>query len=428
MKRSRKNTRAGRSRPGGATVALVLLGGVLAGCESLLEVDVPGAVTESSLSNPQMAQSLLVGAVGELECALGQYIEGSAMLSDEVISSSFWRNYNVWGAKLQELNTWTGPCQESIDASNLGFYVALSRARFMADDAFERIGAFDEGELPISKSGAQAQLAAYGGYAHLLIAEGFCEAAIAGGPLLTRAQVFDLAVDKFSTALTLAQQAGDQSLVNTARVGQARALLNLGQRAEAAALAKLVPEGFERTANYSTVTGRRYNRVWVNSVRNRYLSVHPAYRNLTVGGEPDTRVTLDDTGTVGHDNFTELFLQTKYPAANSPIPLASWREAQLIIAEAELGQSAVDRINALRDFHGLPRYTPANVGDNAAILAQVLDERARELFMEGQRLGDKLRHNLPFPTGANHKGEPFGPTTCMPLPNVERFANPNISS
>jgi starch-binding outer membrane protein, SusD/RagB family len=413
--------------PFGVITALVLFTGALAGCESLLEVDVPGAVTAESLDNPQMATSLLVGAVGELECALGQYIEGTAMLSDEVISSSFWRNYNVWGAKLQELNTWTGPCQDSVDASNLGFYIALSRARFMTDDAFERIGAFNEADLPLNKAQAQAQLAAYGGYALTMIGEGFCEAAIAGGPVLTRAGVFELADARFASALTLAQQAGDASLLNTARVGRARVLMNLGRKAEAAALAREVPAGFTRNATYSTVTGRRYNRVWVNSVRNRYLSVAPAYRGLTVGGEPDVRVRLTDTGTVGHDNFTELFLQTKYPAANSPIPIASWREAQLIVAEAELGQSAVDRINALRTFHNLPLYTPPAL-DDATILAQVLEERRRELFMEGHRLNDKLRYNLPFPTGLNHKDEPFGPTTCMPLPNVERFSNPNISS
>lgn len=423
-------TRRNRSRattPFPGIAALVLFTGVLAGCESLLDVDVPGAVTASSLDNAQMAPSLLVGAVGELECALAQFVEGTAILSDEVISSAFWRTYNVWGAKLQELNTNTGPCQTNLDGDGIGFYVGLSRARFMNDDAFDRIGAFNEADLPINKAQAQAQLAAYAGFAYTMLAEGFCEAAIAGGPIQTRAAVFEMADAKFATALTLAQQAGDASLLNTARVGRARVLLNLGRRAEAAALAKEVPAGFTRNATYSTVTGRRYNRVWVTTSRNRYLSAAPDYRNLTVDGQPDTRVTLTFTGAVGHDNFTPLYLQTKYPAANSPIPLASWREAQLIVAEAELGQSAVDRINALRTFHNLPLYQPANLSD-ATILAQVLEERRRELFLEGRRLSDKLRHNLPFPTGANHKGEPYGPTTCMPLPNVERFANPNISS
>lgn len=426
MDRSANN----RCHPGnrsGLITALVLFAGVLTGCESLLEVEVPGAVTAESLDNPDMAPSLLAGAIGELECAVSQYVEGSALLADEVISSSFWRNYNVWGAKLQELNTWTGPCQGSVDASNLGFYLALSRARFMTDDAFERIEGFDEADLPINKAQAQSQLAAYGGFALTMLGEGFCEAAVAGGPVLSPSEVLELADARFATALTLAEQVGDDSLLNTARVGRARVLLNLGRDAEAADLARQVPVGFTRDATYSTVTGRRYNRVWVNSTRNRYLSVAPAYRGLTVDEEVDTRVQLIDTGEVGHDNFTDLFLQTKYPSPNSPIPIASWREAQLIVAEAELGQEAVDRINVLRTFHGLPLYAPAAL-DDATILAQVLEERSRELFLEGHRLNDKLRHDLPFPSGQNHKGEPYGPTTCMPLPNVERFSNPNITS
>jgi starch-binding outer membrane protein, SusD/RagB family len=410
----------------GMVVALALSVAVLTGCESLLEVEVPGAVTAESLDNPQMAASLLAGAIGEVECAVGQYVEGTAILADEVISSSFWRNYNVWGAKLEELNTWTGPCQTSVDSSNLGFYLALSRARFMTDDAFERIGAFDEADLPLDKTQAQAQLAAYAGYTLTMLGEGFCEAAIAGGPALPPSGVLELADERFATALILAAQAGDESLLNTARVGRARVLLNLGRDAEAAELARQVPEGFSRDATYSTVTGRRHNRVWVNSTRNRYLSVAPAYRGLTIDGEMDTRVESTDTGEVGHDNFTELFLQTKYPTASSPIPLASWREARLILAEAELGQSAVDRINELRAFHGLPMYSPSSL-DDATILAQVLEERSRELFLEGHRLNDMLRHDLPFPTGRNHKDEPYGPTTCMPLPNVERFSNPNIT-
>jgi hypothetical protein len=56
----------------------------------------------------------------------------------------------------------------------------------------------------------------------------------------------------------------------------------------------------------------------------------------------------------------------------------------------------------------------------------VLEERRRQLFLEGHRLNDMLRHDLPFPTGENHKGQAWGPITCMPLPDQERLNNPNI--
>lgn len=406
------------------TTALIAM--AIGGCDQLLDVDVPGAVTASSLANPAMMESLAAGALGEVECALGAYVNGAAFLGDEVITSAFWRNFNIWGAKLLDIRRWTGPCQSGVDASNLGFYVALARARFMTDDAFNKIEEFPAEELEIDKAQTQARLATYGGFAYTMLGEGFCEMAIDGGSLLTPSEVMELALARFTTGQQLAQQAGDNSLRDAALLGQARVLLNLGRKAEAAAAAKQVPVGFVLNAEYSTVTGRRQNRVYLNSHRNKYISVGPEYRDLMVGGEPDTRVALQFTGDVGHDNFTPLHLQTKYPAANSPIPLASWREAQLIIAEAELGQSAVDRINALRDHHLLPRYAPANANDDAAVLAQVLEERRRELFLEGHRLNDKLRHNLPFPTGLNHKDEPYGPITCHPLPDQEKEANPNI--
>lgn len=415
-----------RSRIAGF-LALPVLVLTLGACDSLLDVNVPGAVDAADLENPQLMPSLVAAALGEVECATAHYVDGTAILADEYIVSAFWRNFNIWGARLAELDTWTGPCQSGLGASNLGFYVALSRARFMTDDAFVRIEGFSEGELSINRTQTLATLAAYSGYAHTMLGEGFCEMAIDGGPLMTRAAVFEAALGKFTTAEQLARSAGDASIQNMALVGQARNLLNLGRPAEAAAAARQVPQGFVRNATFSTGDPRRHNRVSVNSHRNLFTSVSPRYRDLTVEGEPDVRVGVTDTGRTGHDNLTPLFLQTRYPDFDSPIPLASWREAQLIVAEAELGQSAVDRINTLRDYHGLPRWQPANVDDQQAILAQVIEERRRELFLEGHRLNDKLRFNIPFPTGANHKGEPYGPVTCLPLPRVERDANPNIT-
>lgn len=398
------------------------------GCDSLLEVDVPGAIAATSLGDPNMMPSLASGALGQVECAAAHYIDGSAILSDEYISAAFWRNFNVWGAKLLDLRTWGGDCQTSNDASNLGFFIALSKARFMADDAIRQIEAFDAAALPFDQGKMLGTLNAYAGYAYIMLGEGFCEMAIDGSPLMTPAQVFEGALEKFNQAEQRAGAANDAAIKNMALVGKARALLNLGRKAEAAAAAKQVTQGFVQNATYSTSTPRRSNRVYLNSFSNKYTAVHASYRDLTVGGVPDTRVTLQYTpGSVGHDNFTALYLQTKYPAANTPIPMATWREAQLIVAEAELGQSAVDRINALRTFHKLPLYAPASVSDNAAILAQVIEERRRELFLEGHHLGDKLRYALSFPTGLNHKNEAYGPITCMPLPESERLSNPNIA-
>ena len=56
-----------------------------------------------------------------------------------------------------------------------------------------------------------------------------------------------------------------------------------------------------------------------------------------------------------------------------------------------------------------------------------MEERTRELFLEGRRLPDFLRHDLPFATGTHpYDGNTYGTTTCMQIPRRERDSNPNI--
>jgi hypothetical protein len=118
----------------------------------------------------------------------------------------------------------------------------------------------------------------------------------------------------------------------------------------------------------------------------------------------------------GQDALTPLWVQTKYPAVDSPMPIATWDEAQLIIAEAEGGQSAVDAINRLRRKYNLPQYAG---GTAAEIGAQIVEERRRTLFLDGHSIGDHLRLKIPFATGLNHKGVRYGNATCLPLPLAE---------
>ena len=122
--------------------------------------------------------------------------------------------------------------------------------------------------------------------------------------------------------------------------------------------------------------------------------------------------------------MTPLWFQHKYASASTPIPIASWDEAQLIIAEAEGGQSAVDQINKLRLNVGLPLFSST---DPAVIQAQIIEERRRELYLEGHRLNDRLRFRLPWETGRSpNKNQRYGTLTCLPLPDVERDNNDNI--
>jgi hypothetical protein len=137
-------------------------------------------------------------------------------------------------------------------------------------------------------------------------------------------------------------------------------------------------------------------------------------------------VPVKDMNRKGSDNVTPMWQQQKYIGSGAvPLPIASWNEAQLIYAEAVGGQAAINAMNRVRAANGVP----ALVADPSSDLEPIiLEERRRQLFLEGQRYPDMLRKNLPFVTGVNRKGQTFGDVTCVPLPNVETQNNPNFKN
>ncbi len=405
----------------GLAVGLLLLG-TAACADDLLNVTNPSSVQESDLSNPALSQTLVNSALGQLECALTSYVVSTGVLASEYINASSWLDINGWGWRGLELFTITDGCPGGRDATGLGAYTALQQARYLAESGIERIEAFPSDQVP-NREEKLALLSAYAGYAYVLLGEGYCEMAVDQGPLMTPAEVLARAEEHFTAAIAFADAAGRADVRHLALAGRARARLDLGNLEGAAADAEQVPAGFVWNAEYATVDGRRENRVYNLNRRNRYLSVDPVrYGNVTfANGEADPRVPVENSGLKGHDGATDHWFQTKYNTADAPIPMASWEEAQLIIAEARPAE-AVTRINALRAAQGLPALVPA--GETP--LELVIEERRRQLFSEGHRLNDMLRHDIEFPQGVNHKGQAYGPITCMPLPDQERQNNPNL--
>ena len=133
-----------------------------------------------------------------------------------------------------------------------------------------------------------------------------------------------------------------------------------------------------------------------------------------------------------NDGITHMYRQLKFRGDTSNLAIASWAEAQLIYAEAVGGQAGLDAVNRVRASNSpaiAPIAGPAPTG--TAWRDLVLEERRRQLFSEGQRYADMLRHSLPFQTGingVNRKGQTFSNLTCVPLPDVETRNNPNFSS
>jgi len=411
---------------------LLLSFSLLGACDSLLEVENPGAVQASDLEDPALAVTILNSALGQFECAYTSYVISTSLLADEMINSSGWLNINPWGWRGLELEQITGSCPTARNATGLGAYTPLQQAVYLTSEGSRLIEGFAEDEVTGDKTQMLALLEAYGAFAHTLLGEGFCEMAIAEGPLLQPDEVLEIAEAKFTAAIGLAQTAGDDDLELLALAGRARTRLDLGDAAGAYADAAVVAleNGFVWNSEYSTVDGARENRVYNLNVLNLYVSANPTmYGGLTVGAadEPDTRVVIADAGAKGNDGATDHWYQRKYTSAGSDIPMASWFEAKLIMAEARLSE-AVTHIDDIRAAQGLPALVVTGAETDAQLLAIVLEERRRQLWLEGHRLNDMLRHDIEFPQGANHKGQLYGPITCMPLPEQEFRANPNLPS
>jgi hypothetical protein len=419
-------------------LAFTLIGSTA--CNKILDVENPGSVPEETLTDPALAPALAAAAIQTLQCGVMQYAATVGMLSGEELNANGFVDNHPWEWRgVTEIKGAAGSCTYARGTTAMGFYTPLQQARFQLDDAFNRLEKFTDAQVP-GRATLMTQMRAYGGYALLLLGEGMCEMAIDNGPSITRAEVYTLAEGRFTDAITRATAlkatlpALGDSLLNMARVGRARARLDLKNLPGAAADAGLVPTGFVRNAEFSEGgAATRENRIYNLTIRNEYLSVAAPYRNLTVNGVPgnvpDPRVKVKDANKKANDGITPLFQQQKFIAqlGGTPIAIASWAEAQLILAEATGGQAGLDAINRVRTANAVPTITgPAPTGQ--AFIDLVLEERRRQLFSEGQRYGDMLRYNLPFTKGTTIKGNTYSDLTCVPLPDVETRNNPNFKT
>jgi hypothetical protein len=404
------------------TFPMLALGVVLAGCESALEVNLPGRLQEDALSDKAMATTLVNSVIADFECAFGSYVFTTGLYTDEFEASTHFINLNTWDTRRPGIKGTGGDgCPTSKTTANPGTYRPLQTARVLSDKTYELVTSF--GDL----AGKEAMLgtaAVYGGYASLLIGEGFCGAALDGGPPTTREEMYALAEKQFTTAIKHADAASDAALRNFALLGRARARLDAKKLPDALADAKLIPQGFIKNATFATTANRRLNYVSVQNLEVLHVSVEPDFRDLKVGTVADPRVPSYDLARVGQDGHTRMWGQRKYANGGASIPIAKWQEAQLIIAEISGGQEAVAAINRLRTAANLPLFSSS---DPAEIRRTVLEERRRELFIEGHRLNDILRlPEVDFHRGSNHKGEPFGDEECIPIPDRETQNNPNF--
>jgi len=318
---------------------------------------------------------------------------------------------------------------------SIGVYTPLQTARVSAERVLHLLESWSDAEVP-QRTTLIATMHAYAGYSTLLLGEGFCTTTISSldengklvhGGEISRDSAFTVAEARLGAAINAADVVGASNLLNFALVGRARARLDLGDLAGARNDATRVPAGF---AYQMTASGslRGNNRVWAQERTSLLTSVGVPYQSL---GDP--RVPVTDTRQKSPTGVP-VFFQEKYAGANSPIRVASGAEAQLIIAEVDIAtgtasslQNAAVVVNAFRARGNQP---PLLNADQATLRAALIDQRRRELFLEGHHLGDIIRFDVTLTPAAGTRfpgGGVYGSQKCLPLPDVERLNNPALS-
>ena len=417
----------------GLACASMLAFGV-SGCKGILDVQNPGALKESQLTDPALEQFLVNGAIGEFQYSYGYYTLYSGIMSDEVFTD----HTNV-GVRELSLHAFT-----DLNDVNQSVFENLSRARAEADDALDRLkvilGASAGSSLNV------ARVMAYGGYAYTLLAEGFCEATVSLSPALPSSEMFKRALSHFDSAITIAtasavgasaaNAAAATDIINMARVGAARAALKSGDLVRARGYAVLVPDTYEKLSYYSSNSVRE-NNIVNSAVRatGAWLSMTPAFQGLA-----DPRVPQPTASRAGLNSnpIWVPFRPEQYSgwvATGSPqtiditsnIRFASGLEARYIQTEADGATAAMlTFVNARRAVGGKAAVTLTGT----ALTTEFRQQRAIDFYLTGQRLGDLRRYaaggtNL-FPSGKYPVfPDPYGSAQCFIIPLSEKTGNPN---
>lgn len=390
----------------------------LGGCS--LDVTYPSVIDASTFDPTQDAATLSLSAQSNLYRALASVIPLSGYFSQEILVGAVRQETNDIGRRVATAGT---------PDINSGLWSPIQRAIATNELTIEVLGEGAGAASDVNLARAYMN----SGFSLVLMAEHFCEGAFLVGPPLTPAQVLDTAVTRFTAALTTAAGASGAEatkIVNASNVGLARALLQKKDNTAAAIAAALVPAAFTYNAiAVDDASNRGLSNGVFNGDLNAIIIVPDVYRNLD-----DPRVAWQDAGRNAQDSQFRYYQQLKYPSFASPTRIASGLEASYILAEAKLHTGdpapALALIAAQRAANGQPAFTDTGT---AAILGELMNQRAREFWLEAKHTGDWVRNPTATPfVGAT--GTPFykpaqgafGAANCLPVPLAEINANPNF--
>jgi len=455
------------------TMALGLSLCVLAGCEGLLDVDLPASLTNAALEDPTGAPVILNSVITHFE-------DGFDL-----------QNYYIFGREESGEVYLCGPmCSMSTyDTGSNTFEEYSESLRFNFELRSRLEAEWTVADVP-DRARMMAQTSLYEGAVLSIMGSKLCEVTLNGGTLQTPGAILDQAEASLTRAISEINAAGDFALMNgisTSALHMAQGLRAQvrwfkGDNAGALTDASSIPQGFVAYATREPGPARQ-NRGWTSGTGGGFMELYdpidwwiglnnpvtgtawPAVipftgwtflgiladgraigeddipirtkagwhnaHGVTAGAVVDTRVSHTEASVTGKSTtFGEV--ASKFTGEGSDIPLVNWAEMVLIRAEIQGGQEAIDRVNELRTFSNLPQVTYADAGNAQQIKHMIWEERRRELFNEGRFFYTKLKNldELWFPRdNGGTRGQNRGLTGGVryTMPSGEYVANENLT-
>jgi len=428
----------GIGRATGRGVTAILAGLVLAACstEKLTQVETPDQITPEQANSPTGAAALRSAALGNFaNWFAGDNAGGgiglniaTGLLSDEMLNAR-------GGTEHMD----TRAVNEAVFPATV--WNLFGQANTQIIRAIKSVKEFTpDGATKVSQI---AQLYMLQGFGYILAGEAYCNGvpvnvtvddAKPQTQVVSNAQLFDMAIANFDTALSTAD-AGDTKNRSAALVGKARALVDQKKYSEAAALLGPVTTNYVYNVEYSNTTIINDVYDWMFATSNFGPSDKEGINGLDFVSSKDPRVKVDATKTRPGQDGTPIWIQQMFTTGNAPVPLATGIEARLIEAEALLAAGDnvgwLGKLNAARaTMTGLAPLT--DPGTANARVDLLFRERAFWMYFTSHRVGDLRRlvrqygraQNTVWPTGNYFKGGVYGTDMNLPPAQAEKN-NPN---
>lgn len=428
------NTRRARRVLALAFTAIAAVG--IVGCNDFLAAENPGAIEETDLNQSQYVNLIANGAVGEFQAMYDDITWWNGVFVDELYNRAVFAEEPL--IDLRDVTPDNGTFASFL-------YLPLHRARFIADDGVKRMKTIMADSA--SRDLRLARTLAYGGWSYTMLGEMMCNSPIDGSTPKTPDELFAEASKRFEEAITVATSAqavatagsaaalAADSVKNMALVGNARAYLNVNNKAKAKEFASQVRTNWDFRSYYADAPTTERHRIWDRLTASTSGTMANTPFAVITG---DPRIPRIATGTrasvplspSSYSSFSNTVAGADF-ITGGWIRVSGSLEAQYIIAEADGPVASTLAFVNARRAAGLQ---PAVTLSGEPLMAELRDQRSRDFYLDNHRMGDLRRYKRFYSVDLFPKGAYPGSTTgqvykddvtCWPLPRAELTGNPN---